>query len=88
MANNRSLLPVVLGGLLAVVSLPVALLTVTMLATSASAGGASTILTLIMLLVMVAYQLLMFGAQYVSFKEVFGTGQQSEPPADDSQLVA
>jgi hypothetical protein len=78
----------VLGGLLAVVSLPVALLTVTMLATSASAGGASTILTLIMLLVMVAYQLLMFGAQYVSFKEVFGTGQQSEPPADDSQLVA
>ena len=86
----RNWLPfLVLGGLLAVVAMPVAILTITLLANSLSAGASSTILTLIMLLMMVAYQLLLFGAQYLSFKEIFGTGEEdTESVSDDSQLVA
>ncbi len=79
----------VLGGLLGVMAIPVMLITLALLATTAGAGGTSTILTLVMLLVMVAYQLLLFSAQYLSFKEVFGTGQDDNPPAhEEDQLVA
>ena len=79
----------VLGGLLALMAVPVMLISLALLASSAGTGGSATALTLIMLLVMVAYQLLMFGAQYLSFKEIFGTGlEDSTPVHEEDQLVA
>jgi len=79
----------VLGGLLAIVAMPLVILTAIVLANSVSEGASSTFLTLFMLLLMVAYQLLMFGAQYLSFKEVFGTGEENKRTgANDGQLVA
>ncbi len=86
----RNWLPfLVLGGLLAIVAMPVAILTITLLVNSMSGGISSTFLTLVMLLMMVAYQLLIFGAQYLSFKEIFGSGgEESELKQDESQFVA
>mgnify|MGYP001827484776 CR=1 FL=1 len=79
----------VLGALLAVVALPVGILSATLLANALMGGQASALVTLLMMLLMVAYQLLVFGAQYLSFKEIFGTGQdQPETRPDDNQLVA
>jgi hypothetical protein len=79
----------VLGGLLAIVALPVGILSATLLANALMEGQGSTLLTLLMLLMMVAYQLLIFGAQFLSFKEIFGTGEdESGPTTDDNQLVA
>jgi hypothetical protein len=38
---------------------------------------------------LVAYQLVLFGAQYLSFREVFGTGQaEIDTGSGDDQLVA
>jgi hypothetical protein len=52
-------------------------------------GGQSTLLTLLVLLMLVAYQLVLFGAQYLSFREVFGTGQaEIDTGSGDDQLVA
>lgn len=86
----RNWLPfLILSGLLAVVAIPVVLLTLALLVNSLGAGASSTFLTLVMLLTMVVYQLLIFGAQYLSFKEIFGTGEeQSELKQDESQFVA
>lgn len=86
----RNWLPLlVLGVLLTIMALPVVLLLVAFVGFSMGAGGASTLLSLIMLLVMVVYQLLLFGAQYLSFRDVFGTGQEkAEPAHKDDQLVA
>ena len=79
----------VLGGLMGILTLPVAILTLTLLANSMSGGATSTVLTLVMLLIMVFYQLLIFGAQFLSFKEVFGTGEEeTDIQSDDGQLVA
>jgi len=73
----RNLLPfLVLAGLLGILAMPVALLSASLLASSVGPGPSSTFLTLLMLLLMVTYQLILFGAQYLSFKEVFGTGRE------------
>lgn len=79
----------VLGGLLGIVALPVVILSATLLANALVAGQGSTLLTLLMLIMMVAYQLLVFGAQYLSFQEIFGTGEADpEVTTDEDQLVA
>jgi hypothetical protein len=79
----------VLGGLMALVFVPVAMVTSALLLSTTGGGALSTILTLLMLLMMVAYQLLVFGSQFMSFRDVFGTGKE-EPDGqhDDNQLVA
>ncbi|MFT5139398.1 MAG: hypothetical protein ACI9H8_001594 [Lysobacterales bacterium] len=86
----RNWLPfLVLSGLLAIVAMPLVILTVFMLVGAFSTGASSNMLTLLMLLLMVAYQLLLFGAQYLSFKEIFGNGEEnSEMDSNDGQLIA
>lgn len=82
----------VMGLLLAIVAMPVALATVAMMAASYGAGQASPLLTLIMLLMMVAFQMLLFGAQYHASREIFGIGMgesgPDNPEEGDNQLVA
>jgi hypothetical protein len=82
----RNVLPMgVLVACMALLALPVYFL-VSILMRS---GGESTLLTLLVLLMLVAYQLLLFGAQYLSFREVFGMGQaETDTRAGDDQLVA
>ena len=84
----RNWLPfLVMGALLTAMAIPVVIIIATLISSPAGGSGTYAILTLIMLLVMVIYQLLLFGAQYLSFKEIFGTGQ-TDPTSQDSQLVA
>ena len=79
----------VLSILLAIVAIPVVILSAIILVNSLGAGISSTFLTLIMLLMMVAYQLLVFGSQYLAFKEIFGTGEEEPDVAqNDNQFVA
>jgi len=80
----------VLGLGLAGVLIPVSLVAGALFA-SASGGGAFSMLVMavVMLLVLV-FQLLLFGTQYCSFRDIFRLevdSEQTEPP-DDSQLVA
>jgi hypothetical protein len=79
----------VLGLLFGLLAVPAAIVTGLLFAAAANGSGASPLLSVIVLLVAVAYQLILFGAQYVSFSEVFGTGEPAgAPPGDDAQLVA
>lgn len=82
-----------LGLLLAVVAVPVGLATITIMAAIYGAGQAPVLLTLVMLLLMVAYQLLVLAAQYLSFRDIFGVDGGEPGPADsggggEDQLVA
>ena len=73
----------VLGLMLGLLSLPGAIL----LAFSLLGGvGQSVFLTLPMLLLVVAFQLLLFATQYVSFVDIFGAPENPPQPLD--QLVA
>ena len=84
----RNWLPfLVMGALLMVVAIPVVIIIAVLFSRPGGGSGISAILTLIMLLVMVIYQLLLFGAQYLSFKEVFGTGHP-DTSSESNQLVA
>jgi hypothetical protein len=42
------------------------------------------------MILMLAFQMLLFGTQYCSFRDIFGMEDSPEPPdsEDDSQLVA
>jgi hypothetical protein len=79
----------VLGLVLAVLAVPVAVLSALVLGLSATGSGVSPLLTLLMLLAAVIYQMIVFATQYVAFREIFGL----RPPAarlteDGGQLVA
>jgi hypothetical protein len=79
----------VLGLLMGVLAMPVGIMIVVLFAASATGSAISTIFTIFMMLVVVVYQLILFGAQYVSFREVFGSSLPvGESETDDSQLVA
>jgi hypothetical protein len=86
----------VLGAALAVVFLPFGLL-LTLLMQLATAGGAvAFIATGLIMLLLLLFQLLLFGTQYCAFREIFGIAdRRPEPiapdddtPGDDGQLVA
>ena len=73
-------------GLLAI---PAAIMSAALFAAAATGSSVSPIFTIIMLLVVVVYQLILFAAQYVSFREIFGTSQLAgESTTDEGQLVA
>ena len=82
----------VLGLLMALLGVPVATAAGMALASQAASGSPSTILTLFMLFMLVAYQLLAFAAQYVTFRAVFGGPGgpllPSGPEPGSDQLVA
>jgi hypothetical protein len=88
LSNWKPLLVLGLG--LAAVLVPVSLVVGALVALAGSGGLlGSLILGLIMMLVL-AFQLVLFGTQYCAFREVFGVGPEArspDSPADD-QLLA
>lgn len=83
-ANLPAFLLLVLG--LVALAMPVGLLLSLLL----SLAAGSTVMTLLMLLVIVTYQLVFLGAQYCAFKGIFGIdpGQAPGPPREEDQLLA
>lgn len=86
--NWRPLL--VIGILLGVLAIPIALLFVSFYLSAMSDGTASTWLAFLLLLLGPIFQLLLFGTQYMAFRDIFGldemTGGYSKNSTD--QLVA
>ncbi|GEM_PF-829582 len=94
----RALLTI--GALMALVGLPVGLAVGAMMAVQMVSADPSPFMTLLLALVMVAYQLFVFAVQYLSFSDIFGVASggrddsESAPPDDEDddgerdQLVA
>jgi len=82
--NLPAFLLLVLG--LVALAMPVGLLLSLLL----SMAAGSTVMTLLMLLVIVTYQLVFLGAQYCAFRDIFGieSGQVPGPAEQDDQLLA
>jgi len=79
----------VLGLMLAVLAVPVIIVSALVLGLSATGAGPSPLLGVIMLFLAVAYQLLLFATQYTAFRDIFELAQPAaRPPDDDAQLVA
>lgn len=89
MARNwRPLL--VIGLLLGVLAVPMVLLFGSFYLSALSAGTASTFLTFLLLLLGPLFQLLLFGTQYLAFRDIFGLDEATpgDVTAIDDQLVA
>lgn len=83
-----------LGLLLIITGLPVGLAVGAMMAAQMVSAAPSPLLTLVLVIVMVAYQLLAFACQYLSFRDVFAMSPPAGPEPEggdddrDDQLVA
>lgn len=55
-----------------------------------SAGGFSVVIMGLVMLLLMLFQLLLFGTQYCAYRDIFGIEEEPEPaaPEDDSQLLA
>ncbi len=79
----------VLALLLAVLAMPVAILTAIVFTASQAGAAMSPVFTVLMLLLVVAFQLTLFAAQYCSYRDVFGAGEPEPVPQEpEDQLVA
>ncbi len=79
-----------LGVFLAIVSVPIVLLFGSLVLSTLTEAGGSYGLAFLMLVLGPLFQLLLFGTQYLAFRDVFGLGEAREAqgrPSDD-QLVA
>jgi len=89
MARNwRPLL--VIGLVLGVLAVPIILLFGSFYLSALSEGTASTFLTFLLLLLGPLFQLLLFGTQYLAFRDIFGLDEATpgDVNATDDQLVA
>ncbi|NIM71236.1 MAG: hypothetical protein GTN86_12025 [Xanthomonadales bacterium] len=79
-----------LGFLLLVIAMPAGLLTGVLLVAPAGESAMSPLLALVTLLLVVIFQLLVFGTQYAAFKDIFGLPPAAgdEGARADDQLVA
>lgn len=86
--NWRAFLVLALG--LVVAAVPVAVISAVLFALAGSGGALSLIVMALMMILLVAFQLLLFGTQYCAFRDIFGTAGRGDTPgaADDGQLVA
>ena len=82
----------VLGLVLAAASLPFALLVGLLLQLAAAGGVMAYIATGLVMVLLLFFQLLLFGTQYCAFRDIFGIVDSAPPPTptrgDDGQLVA
>ncbi len=86
--NWRPLL--VIGLLLAVLAVPIVLLFGSFYLSALNEGTASPLLGFLLLLIGPMFQLLLFGTQYLAFRDIFGLDETVMTQADktDDQLVA
>jgi hypothetical protein len=78
----------VLGIGLAVAFVPVALIIGALFGLVASGGLVSAFVMGLIMLLLLLFQLLLFGTQYCAFRDLFGVpGNVTPPPASDGQLV-
>jgi hypothetical protein len=86
--NWRPLL--VIGALLGALAVPIGLLFVSFYLSALSGGTASPILAFLILLLGPMFQLLLFGTQYLAFRDIFGLDSRHDAGVDakDDQLVA
>ena len=80
----------VLGLCLAGLLIPVSLVAGVLFAAAGSAGAFSIVVMAVVMLLVLAFQLLLFGTQYCAFRDIFrvDAGPATAEPEDDSQLVA
>jgi hypothetical protein len=57
---------------------------------AASGGLIAVIVMACMMILLLAFQMLLFASQYCAYRDIFGVGKRSGPPVmdDDGQLVA
>jgi hypothetical protein len=80
----------VLGLGMAALLVPVVLLAGILVSFAGSTGLLSVILMGLVMILLLAFQLILFATQYCAFRDIFGLESESAPTAgtDDSQLVA
>lgn len=80
----------VIGLLLGILAVPIALLFGSFYLSALSEGTASTLLGFLLLMIGPMFQLLLFGTQYLAFRDIFGLDEVTAGPASQSndQLVA
>ncbi len=84
--NWRPLL--VIGLFLGILAVPIALLFGSFYLSALNEGAASTLLGFLLLLVGPMFQLLLFGSQYLAFRDIFGLDEAAVPAKASDQLVA
>lgn len=86
--NWKPFLALMLG--LLVLLIPVAFVTGILLGLSATGGVVSMLVMGVIMILLLAYQMLIFGTQYCAFRDIFGVEEPStpQPRDDDTQLVA
>jgi len=87
LANWKPFLVLGLG--LAATLVPLVLLAAILFSLAGSAGILSMILMGLVIILLLAFQLMLFGTQYCAFSDIFGLQSGAAPPADtdDSQLI-
>lgn len=87
-ANWKAFLVLGLG--MAVLLIPVSLVAGALFVLAGSAGAFSIVVMGLVMLLVLAFQLMLFGTQFCAFRDVFGieTGQAGMAAGDDSQLLA
>ena len=86
--NWKPFLMLALG--LFVLLIPVAVASGLLFSWAGTEGVLSVVILGCIMILMLAFQMLLFGTQYCSFRDIFGMEDSPEPPdsEDDSQLVA
>lgn len=79
-----------IGVILALLALPIVVLLGSFYLSALSGGSGSAWLALLLLLLGSTYQLLLFGTQYLAFRDIFGIGQSAgiQVKHKNDQLVA
>ena len=87
-ANWRPFLMLALGLMAAL--LPVAIVSGILLGLASAGGFVAVIVMAVIMILLLAFQMLLFGTQYCAYQDIFGIGDDSPPEEadDDSQLLA
>ncbi len=78
----------VIGLFLGLLAVPIVLLFGSFYLSALNEGAASTLLGFLLLLVGPMFQLLLFGSQYLAFRDIFGLDEAAAPAKVSDQLVA
>lgn len=75
---------------LVIVFVPVVVVSGLLFGLASGKGALSVIALAVMMILILAFQMVLFGTQYCAYRDIFGMGEQSveSEPEDDSQLLA